>query len=410
MPRRIPLPPILSNKRNMDFHAYDFSGKRALIRVDFNVPLNEGRVTDDTRIRAALPTIQRVLEGGGSCVLMSHLGRPKGREPEFSLSQIVSRLDELLGLSVKMAPDCIGEEVAQLAEGLGRGEVLLLENLRYHSEEKAGDEGFAKKLAKLGDVYINDAFGTAHRAHASTAVIARFMEDSMAGALLATEVKNIEKVLKSAERPYVAIIGGAKVSSKIMILENLMDKVDDIIIGGGMAYTFMKAQGGEIGASLVEEDFLEEARKILKKAENRGVRLHLPEDSILADRFAEDAEVMVGKSMEIPEGWMGLDIGPEATEAYRKVISNAKTILWNGPMGVFEMESFSAGTITIGKAVAETTENHGAFSLVGGGDSVAAVNRFGLADSVSYISTGGGAMLEYLEGKELPGIKAVMED
>jgi len=410
MPRRIPLPPILSNKRNMDFHAYDFSGKRALIRVDFNVPLNEGRVTDDTRIRAALPTIQRVLEGGGSCVLMSHLGRPKGREPEFSLSQIVSRLDELLGLSVKMAPDCIGEEVAQLAEGLGRGEVLLLENLRYHSEEKAGDEGFAKKLAKLGDVYINDAFGTAHRAHASTAVIARFMEDSMAGALLATEVKNIEKVLKSAERPYVAIIGGAKVSSKIMILENLMDKVDDIIIGGGMAYTFMKAQGGAIGASLVEEDFLEEARKILKKAENRGVRLHLPEDSILADRFAEDAEVMVGKSMEIPEGWMGLDIGPEATEAYRKVISNAKTILWNGPMGVFEMESFSAGTITIGKAVAEATENHGAFSLVGGGDSVAAVNRFGLADSVSYISTGGGAMLEYLEGKELPGIKAVMED
>jgi len=385
-----------------------------LIRVDFNVPLDKQTqaITDDTRMSAAVPTIQKILKDGGSVILMSHLGRPKdGPEEKSSLKHLVAHLSELLGgIDVQFANDCIGEEAVNKAAAMQPGQVLLLENLRFYKEEEKGDEGFAEKLAKLGDIYVNDAFGTAHRAHASTAVIAKFFpgDKKMFGLLMEGEVASAEKVLHKAEKPFVAIIGGAKVSDKILIIENLLERATDIIIGGGMAYTFFKAEGGQIGKSLCEDDRLETAREILKKAEAKGVCIHLPNDSIIADKFAADAETSSALSNNIPDGWMGLDIGEMACETFTHVIKNSKTILWNGPMGVFEMEKFQHGTKTIATAVAEATQS-GAFSLVGGGDSVAAVNQFGFADKVSYVSTGGGAMLEYFEGKVLPGIAAINE-
>lgn len=392
------------------FSNYNFQNKRALIRVDFNVPLDEQyNITDDTRIRATIPTIRKILKDGGSVILMSHFGRPKeGPTEKYSLKHVVKHLSGLLGVDVQFANDCIGEEAVQKAQNLKPGEVLLLENLRFYKQEEKGDAEFAQKLARLGDVYVNDAFGTAHRAHASTAVIAQFFpaEDRMFGLVMEGEVSSAEKVLNSSEKPFTAIIGGAKVSDKILIIENLLERATDIIIGGGMAYTFEKAMGGKIGKSLVEDDRLDTARELLKKAEAKGVCIHLPSDSIIADKFAEDAEVSSSLSNTIPDGWMGLDIGALACDTFRKVILNSKTILWNGPMGVFEMEKFQNGTKVIAEAVAEATAK-GAFSLVGGGDSVAAVNKFGFADKVSYVSTGGGAMLEYFEGKELPGIAAV---
>jgi phosphoglycerate kinase len=398
------------------FADYNFSGKKALIRVDFNVPIKEGKITDDTRIRAALPTIQKVLKDGGSVILMSHWGRPikdMEKKPEltkadFSLGRIVAHLSELLGTEVIFADDCISEDAQQKAAALQPGQVLLLENLRYYKEEEKGDKAFAEKLAKLGDVYVNDAFGTAHRAHASTAVIADSFPagQKMFGLLMEGEVKAAGQVMNNAQRPFTAIIGGAKVSDKILIIENLLDKATDIIIGGGMAYTFVKAQGGHIGNSLCEEDRLEMALDLLKKADEKGVCIHLPQDSILADKFAADANTSSAINHEIPEGWMGLDIGLMAIESFCKVIKNSKTILWNGPMGVFEMEKFQHGTKAVAEAVVAATQN-GAYSLVGGGDSVAAVNKFHFADKVSYVSTGGGAMLEYFEGKELPGIAAI---
>ncbi|HEY1115814.1 MAG TPA: phosphoglycerate kinase, partial [Chitinophagaceae bacterium] len=365
--------------------------------------------TDDTRIRATIPTIQKILKDGGSVILMSHFGRPKeGPTEKYSLKHVVKHLSGLLGVDVQFANDCIGEEAVQKAQDLKPGQVLLLENLRFYKQEEKGDQEFAQKLAKLGDVYVNDAFGTAHRAHASTAVIAQFFptENRMFGLVMEGEVSSAEKVLHSSEKPFTAIIGGAKVSDKILIIENLLERATDIIIGGGMAYTFEKAMGGKIGKSLCEDDRLDTARELIKKAEAKGVCIHLPSDSIIADKFAEDAEVSSSLSNTIPDGWMGLDIGALASDTFRKVILNSKTILWNGPMGVFEMEKFQNGTKAIAEAVAEATEK-GAFSLVGGGDSVAAVNKFGFADKVSYVSTGGGAMLEYFEGKELPGIAAV---
>ena len=393
------------------FSTFDFKGKKALVRVDFNVPLNDKlEITDDNRMRAEIPTIQKILNDGGSVILMSHLGRPKdGPSDKFSLRHLVNHLSELLGgKTVLFAEDCIGERANITSSLLRPGEVLLLENLRFYKEEEKGDEGFAKKLAVLGDVYVNDAFGTAHRAHASTAVIAKFFPDDrkMFGLLMESEVKSAEKVLHEAKKPFVAIIGGAKVSDKMLILENLLDKATDIIIGGGMAYTFMKADGGNIGKSLCEDDRIQTALEILKKAEIKGVCIHLPSDSIIADKFDAAAQTSTAPSNNIPDGWMGLDIGPNAAEQFSNVIKRSKTILWNGPMGVFEMESFRLGTKAIAIAVADATKN-GAFSLVGGGDSVAAVNMFGLADQVSYVSTGGGAMLEYFEGKELPGIAAI---
>lgn len=396
------------------FSDHNFSGQKALIRVDFNVPLDKQTqaITDDTRMRAAVPTIKKILADGGSVILMSHLGRPKdGPEEKSSLKHLVSHLSKLLGgIDVQFANDCIGEEAIQKAGALQPGQVLLLENLRFYKQEEKGDEGFAEKLSKLGDVYVNDAFGTAHRAHASTAVIAKFFpgEKKMFGLLMEGEVSSAEKVLHNAEKPFVAIIGGAKVSDKILIIENLLERATDIIIGGGMAYTFFKAEGGQIGKSLCEDDRLDTAREILKKAEEKGVCIHLPNDSILADKFAADAETSSSLSNNIPDGWMGLDIGEMACATFTHVIKNSKTILWNGPMGVFEMEKFQHGTKTIATAVAEATQG-GAFSLVGGGDSVAAVNQFGFADKVSYVSTGGGAMLEYFEGKVLPGIAAINE-
>lgn len=389
--------------------SYSFNGKRALIRVDFNVPLNsEMEITDDTRMRAALPTIRKVLSDGGSVVLMSHLGRPKnGPEDKFSLSHLVNHLSFLIGSDVKFGDDCIGDEAYEKSSSLNAGEVLLLENLRFYKEETAGDNGFAEKLAKHGDVYINDAFGTAHRAHASTTIVAQFFtEDKMFGHLLGNEVDNLEKVLSNPEKPFTAIIGGAKVSSKISIITNLLDKVDNIIIGGGMAFTFAKAQGGEVGTSLVEDDYLEMATDILKDAKEKGVNILLPEDSVAADAFSNEANTQVCPTSSIPEGYMGLDIGPKAIQAYASCLLNSKTILWNGPMGVFEMSSYQKGTKDVALAVAESTSN-GSYSLVGGGDSVAAVNRFDLANKVSYVSTGGGAMLEYIEGKELPGVAAI---
>ena len=391
-----------------DFH---FAGRKALIRVDFNVPLNDKfEITDDNRMRAALPTIRKILADGGSVILMSHLGRPKdGPTNKYSLRHLVPHLQQLLGgTPVNFADDCIGESAASAAQQLKAGEVLLLENLRFYKEEEKGNEEFAGKLARLGDVYVNDAFGTAHRAHASTAIIAKFFpaEKRMFGLLMEGEVASAEKVLHAAEAPFVAIIGGAKVSDKILIIENLLERATDIIIGGGMAYTFMKAMGGRIGKSLCEEDRLETARELIKKAEAKGVRIHLPSDSVIADQFSADAQVSSAPSDHIPEGWMGLDIGPNACEQFANVIHRSKTILWNGPMGVFEMQKFQHGTRFMAVAIAEATAK-GSFSLVGGGDSVAAVNQFGFADKVSYVSTGGGAMLEYFEGKELPGIAAV---
>jgi phosphoglycerate kinase len=395
------------------FSEYNFKGKKALIRVDFNVPLNDKmEITDDNRMRAAVPTIQKILKDGGSVILMSHLGRPKdGPTDKYSLRHLVKHLSDLLGgVTVLFADDCIGEQARMTVNMLRPGEVLLLENLRFYKEEEKGDEGFAKKLAALGDVYVNDAFGTAHRAHASTAVIAKYFPGNkkMFGLLMESEVKSAEKVMHQAGKPFVAIIGGAKVSDKMLILENLLDKATDIIIGGGMAYTFMKAEGGNIGNSLCESDRMDTALELIQKAQAKGVSIHLPSDSIIADKFDAHAQTSTSPSNNIPEGWMGLDIGPNATEQFCNVIKRSKTILWNGPMGVFEMESFRHGTKCIALAVAEATKS-GAFSLVGGGDSVAAVNMFGLADEVSYVSTGGGAMLEYFEGKVLPGIAAITE-
>lgn len=392
------------------FQETSFKGKTALIRVDFNVPLDEQfNITDDTRMTATVPTIKKILSDGGSVILMSHLGRPKeGPTEKYSLKHLVKHASVLLGTEVQFAADCISDEAVQKAANLKGGEVLLLENLRFYKQEEKGDAAFAEKLSKLGDVYINDAFGTAHRAHASTAVIAQFFppENKMFGLVMEGEVASAEKVLHSAEKPFTAIIGGAKVSDKILIIENLLERATDIIIGGGMAYTFYKAMGGQIGKSLCEDDRLVTAKQLMEKAEAKGVCIHLPSDSIIADKFAEDANISSSLSTNIPDGWMGLDIGAMACEMFTKVLHNSKTILWNGPMGVFEMEKFQHGTKTVAKAVAEATEK-GAFSLVGGGDSVAAVNQFGYADKVSYVSTGGGAMLEYFEGKELPGIAAL---
>jgi phosphoglycerate kinase len=392
------------------FTDYNFSGKKALIRVDFNVPLDDKyNITDDTRIRAAVPTIKKILADGGSVILMSHLGRPKeGPTEKYSLKHLVNHISSLVGTEVHFANDCIGAEAVEKAKNLQPGQVLLLENLRFYKEEEKGDKAFAEKLSKLGDVYVNDAFGTAHRAHASTAIIAQFFpkESRLFGLVMEGEVSSAEKVLNKAEKPFTAIIGGAKVSDKILIIENLLERATDIIIGGGMAYTFEKAMGGKIGNSLCEDDRLDTARELLKKAEEKGVRIHLPSDSIIADKFAADAEISSALSNQIPDGWMGLDIGAMASSMFAKVISDSKTILWNGPMGVFEMEKFQHGTKAVADAVAAATEK-GAFSLVGGGDSVAAVNKFGYTDKVSYVSTGGGAMLEFFEGKELPGIAAV---
>ena len=392
------------------FQNYNFKNKRALIRVDFNVPLDDKyNITDDTRMRAAVPTIQKILKDGGSVILMSHLGRPKeGPTEKYSLKHLLKHLSELLDKEVQFASDCIGNEAFEKAQNLKPGQVLLLENLRFYKEEEKGSEQFAQKLSRLGDVYINDAFGTAHRAHASTAVIAKFFppENKMFGLVMEGEVASAEKVLHKAEKPFTAIIGGAKVSDKILIIENLLERATDIIIGGGMAYTFFRAMGGHIGKSLVEEDRIKTAGELLQKAEAKGVNIHLPPDSIIADKFAEDANVSSSLSNTIPDGWMGLDIGALACDMFTKVIHDSKTILWNGPMGVFEMEKFQHGTKCVAKAIAEATQK-GSFSLVGGGDSVSAVNQFGYADKVSYVSTGGGAMLEYFEGKELPGIAAV---
>ncbi|MBL4643173.1 MAG: phosphoglycerate kinase [Flavobacteriaceae bacterium] len=388
----------------------NFNNKKALIRVDFNVPLNkELKVTDATRIEAAKATIIKVLEDGGSAILMSHLGRPKGVEDQFSLRHIVEKITEIIGVQVKFVEDCIGEKAEKAAAELQPGEVLLLENLRFYSEEKNGDKNFAKQLSKLGDVYVNDAFGTAHRAHASTAVIAAFFQkDKCFGYLLAKEIESINKVLNNSQKPVTAILGGAKVSSKIGVIENILDKVDHIIIGGGMTFTFVKALGGNIGNSLVEDDKLELALAIIGKAKEKNVKIHLPVDAIIADDFKNDANKKEVDTDAIPDGWMGLDTGSKTAEKFAKVIAESKTILWNGPLGVFEMESFSKGTIALGNAIAAATAK-GAFSLVGGGDSVAAVKQFGFADKVSYVSTGGGAMLEMLEGKTLPGIEAILK-
>jgi phosphoglycerate kinase len=393
------------------FSEYNFAGQKALIRVDFNVPLNDKHeITDDTRIKAAVPTIRKILDDGGSVILMSHLGRPKdGPSEKYSLKHILIHLRRLLqGATVLFVNDCIGSEASETAASLKPGEILLLENLRFYKEEEKGDKAFAEKLAKLGDVYVNDAFGTAHRAHASTAIIAQFFPPGkkMFGLLMESEIANAEKVLHRAEKPFTAIIGGAKVSDKIPIIENLLDRATDIIIGGGMTYTFEKASGGKIGNSICEDDRLDIARELMEKAAKKGVCIHLPSDSLIADKFSNDAATSTAPSNNIPDGWMGLDIAENACDQFCNVIMQSKTILWNGPMGVFEMEKFQHGTKCIASTIAAATKN-GAFSLVGGGDSVAAVNQFGFADQVSYVSTGGGAMLEYFEGKTLPGIAAI---
>ena len=388
----------------------NFKDKKALIRVDFNVPLNkEFVVTDATRIEAAKPTIEKILTDGGSCVLMSHLGRPKNKELAFSLQHIVEAASKALGVPVLFAPDCVGDIAETAVANLKPGEVLLLENVRYYKEETAGDPEFAKRLSRLGDIYVNDAFGSAHRAHASTAIITEhFPKDKCFGALLASEIYNLEKVLGDSQKPVTAVIGGAKVSSKITVIENILDKIDHLIIGGGMAFTFIKAQGGNIGNSLVEDDKQALALQILKLAEEKAVEIHLPVDVIAADQFSEKANTQISPITQIPDGWMGLDSGPQSNSNFADVISKSKTILWNGPVGVFEMELFSKGTISLGNAIASATEQ-GAFSLVGGGDSVAAVKQFNLSKKVSYVSTGGGAMLEMLEGKILPGIQAILD-
>jgi len=388
--------------------SYNFSGKKAIIRVDFNVPLNDQfEITDDTRIRAALPTIKKVLDGNGSVILMSHLGRPKGVDEKFSLKHIVAHLSKSIGVDVKFADDCIGGSAKTMAADLKDGEVLLLENLRFYDEEKKGDEAFAKKLADLADLWINDAFGTAHRAHASTAVISKFFpNDKMFGYVMEGELSSVDKVLKDTKRPLTAIMGGAKVSSKIEIIQTLMSQVDNLIIGGGMTYTFVKAMGGSIGNSLVEDDKLETAREILQKAKENNVKLHLASDALIADDFSNEANTKACDVNAIPEGWMGLDVADATIESFKKVIEESKTILWNGPVGVFEMDTFAKGTKAIADAIVTATEK-GAFSLIGGGDSVAAINKYNLADKVSYVSTGGGALLEYIEGKELPGVTSI---
>lgn len=388
---------------------YSFSGKKALLRVDLNVPQDaNGKVTDDTRARAIVPTVKKIIADGGSAILMSHLGRPKGKvNPAMSLRPVAEHLSGLLGVPVQFAADCVGPDAKAKAAALKPGEVLVLENLRFHPEEEAGDEAFSKSLSELGDVYVNDAFGTAHRAHASTTIIARFFPDAkLFGYLMQAEIDSVGKVLGNPQRPMTAIVGGSKVSSKIEVLQNLIGKCDELIIGGGMANTFVKAMGGQVGASLVEDDLLETARVIVKDAEAKGVKLHIPTDAVIADAFSDTANTDQCAADAVPDGWMALDIGPESIASFRAAVLRSKTILWNGPMGVFEMKPYQQGTIAIAEAVAEATDK-GAFSLVGGGDSVAAVNQFGLAARISYVSTGGGAMLEYLEGKVLPGIAAI---
>jgi len=389
---------------------FDFKNKKAIIRVDFNVPLDENfNVTDATRIEAAKPTIDTILAQGGSVILMSHLGRPKGAEEKYSLKHILKTASEILGVEVKFAADCVGEPAKTAAAALKPGEVLLLENLRFHAEEEAGDVAFAKELASLGDIYVNDAFGTAHRAHASTTIIAQFFPtEKCFGTLLAKEIESLNKVLKNSEKPVTAVLGGSKVSSKITVIENILDKVDHMIIGGGMTFTFVKALGGKIGDSICEDDKQELALEILRLAKEKGVQIHIPVDVIAADDFSNTANTKIVDVKEIPDGWQGLDAGPKSLENFKKVILESKTILWNGPLGVFEMETFSKGTIALGDYIAEATQN-GAFSLVGGGDSVAAVKQFGFEDKMSYVSTGGGAMLEMLEGKILPGIAAILD-
>ncbi|BAO75563.1 phosphoglycerate kinase [Winogradskyella sp. PG-2] len=388
---------------------FNFENKKALIRVDFNVPLNDAfEVTDATRILSAKPTIIKILEDGGSCVLMSHLGRPKGVQEEFSLKHIIKKIEDILGVEVKFASNCVGEEAEEKAGTLQPGEILLLENLRFHEEEKKGDKTFAEQLSKLGDIYVNDAFGTAHRAHASTTIVAEFFpEYKCFGHLLAQEIESIKKVMEDGEKPVLAVLGGAKVSSKITVIENILDKVDHLIVGGGMTFTFVKAQGGNIGDSICEDDKMELALDILKQAEAKGVKIHIPVDVIAADAFSNDANTQITDVREIPEGWQGLDAGPKSLANFDTVVNECKTILWNGPLGVFEMESFAKGTIALGDSISNSTKN-GAFSLVGGGDSVAAVKQFGFENKVSYVSTGGGAMLESLEGKTLPGIAAIL--
>lgn len=388
----------------------NFKNKKALIRVDFNVPLNEHfEVTDATRIVSAKPTIIKILDDGGSCILMSHLGRPKGIQDEFSLRHIISKIEAVIGVNVKFATNCIGNDVENLSKNLKPGEVLLLENLRFHKEEEQGEVNFAKQLSKLGDIYVNDAFGTAHRAHASTTIVAQFFPNSKCfGYLLAQEIESIDKVMKSGEKPVLAILGGAKVSSKITIIENILDKVDHLIIGGGMTFTFVKAKGGSIGDSICEEDKTDLALSILKQAKQKNVQIHLPVDVVAANAFSNDAQTKVMDVCHIANGWQGLDAGPKSLENFHNIVLQCKTILWNGPLGVFEMENFAKGTIALGNFIAEATRN-GAFSLVGGGDSVAAVKEFGFEDKVSYVSTGGGAMLESLEGKMLPGIAAIVD-
>lgn len=389
---------------------FDFKNKKALIRVDFNVPLDENfKVTDDTRIEAAKPTIDKILKDGGSVVLMSHLGRPKGKEDKYSLKHILDKTSEILGVKVKFAEDSRGEVAKKASEDLKPGEVLLLENLRFYHEEEAGDENYAKELASLGDIYVNDAFGTAHRAHASTTIIAKFFpNDKCFGYLLAKEIESLNKVLKDSQKPVTAVLGGSKVSTKITVIENILDKVDHMILGGGMTYTFIKAQGGEVGDSICETDKLDLALEILKKAKQKNVQIHIPVDVVAADGFSNGANTKIVDVDKIPAGWQGLDAGPKSLENFKKVILGSKTILWNGPLGVFEMENFAKGTIELGNYIAEATQN-GAFSLVGGGDSVSAVKQFGLEPKMSYVSTGGGAMLEMLEGKTLPGIAAIVE-
>jgi phosphoglycerate kinase len=395
-----------------NFDSYNFAGKRALIRVDFNVPLDENyHITDSTRIDAAVPTISKILKDGGSVILMSHLGRPKeGPTEKYSLKHLVGYLKQVLGVPVQFADDCIGEQARELSKGLKGGEVLLLENLRFYKNEEKGDEEFAQKLSVLGDVYVNDAFGTAHRAHASTAIIAKFFpKDKMFGYIMENEVKSIDKVLKDSERPFTAILGGAKVSGKIEIINNLLDKVDNMVIGGGMMFTFIKAMGGQVGKSLVEEELLGVAKETIGKAARLGVKIYIPEDALIADDFSNESHRKEVASDMIPDGWMGLDIGPKSIKTFSEVITSSKTILWNGPMGVFEMSHFEAGTKAIALSVADAT-SAGAFSLIGGGDSVAAIGKYDLKDRVSYVSTGGGAMLEYIEGKVLPGVAAIKEE
>ena len=389
---------------------FNFNNKKALIRVDFNVPLNENlEVTDATRIISAKPTIIKILEDGGSCILMSHLGRPKGVQDEFSLKHIVSKVEDILGVAIKFVDNCVGPKAEEASQNLKPGEILLLENLRFHEEEKQGDKDFAEALSKLGDIYVNDAFGTAHRAHASTTIIAQFFPETKCfGNLLAQEIESIKKVMETGEKPVLAILGGAKVSSKITIIENILDKVDHLIIGGGMTFTFIKAQGGSVGDSICEDDKMELALDILKQAKAKNVQIHLPVDVIAANDFSNDAETQVMDVTQIPDGWQGLDAGPKSKALFDRVVMQCKTILWNGPLGVFEMENFAKGTIALGNSIAEATKN-GASSLVGGGDSVAAVKQFGFENKVSYVSTGGGAMLESLEGKTLPGIAAILE-